>query len=440
MSYLPPDSPTFAGDDASELFSGVLGDGRTAAVRYALDDALELWWDRSQLPSTQLLRDGLLALEAGRTLDEAQTGLLLRAALAYRRGMVTALRYQNDPERTAVILSDALLEQENPLTVDELAQLATVDAGSERWLPALVNALREATDSADDVRRTQASSLLEILVGGHGELVDAGQWSVRAAARQEPPRFRRIWLYLLWLALPVVLVAGGIWLAQQWRSRDMIQVAAGSYPVAGAGGDRLVTLAAYAIDRTEVTNAAYRRCVDAGKCSPPASFASAQHLDYYLNPAFNQYPVIAVDWAAASAYCRYTGGRLPTAEEWEVAASFAPATQRRYRYPWGDQFEVQRANGAPAGLGDTLTVGSYTPGGDSPLGLKDAAGNVAEWTVTAGDGGYITKGGSYEDDPAALAAGAEREVAPGLSALWLGVRCAANAPGSSTPTSNSASN
>ena len=205
MSYLPPDSPTFAGEDAFEQFSGILGDGRTAAVRYALDDALELWWDLSQLPSTQLLRDGLLALEAGRTLDEAQTGLLLRAALSYRRGMVTALRYQNDPERTAVILSDALLDPENPLTVDELAHLATADDRSELWLPALVNALREATDSADSVRREQALAWLEVLVDDQGELVDVSQWQARAAAGQEQPRFKQIWMYLLWLALPVAI-------------------------------------------------------------------------------------------------------------------------------------------------------------------------------------------------------------------------------------------
>lgn len=45
-------------------------------------------------------RDSLLLLEAGHQLDEAQRSLLLRSTLAYRRGLLTALRYQTDPERT----------------------------------------------------------------------------------------------------------------------------------------------------------------------------------------------------------------------------------------------------------------------------------------------------------------------------------------------------
>ena len=59
-----------------------------------------------------------------------------------------------------------------------------------------------------------------------------------------------------------------------------------------------------------------------------------------------------------------------------------PARGRQYTYPWGDQFQVQRANSQATGIGDTQMVGSYQPIGDSPWGASDMAGNVAEWTAS----------------------------------------------------------
>jgi len=99
------------------------------------------------------------------------------------------------------------------------------------------------------------------------------------------------------------------------------------------------------------------------------------------------------------AYCTHRGGRLPTEDEWIVAASGARGT----RYPWGDTGAVCRraawglADGPCAhGARGPDTVGAHA-GGDSALGVHDLAGNVAEW-VRAADGRGVVLGGSFRTE------------------------------------------
>ena len=123
---------------------------------------------------------------------------------------------------------------------------------------------------------------------------------------------------------------------------------------------------AFWIDRVEVTNTRYGVCVEAGACSLPSgkAFGDATKADH---------PVTIVSWTQAAAYCRWVGKRLPTEAEWEKAARGADGR----RYPWGDRFEPDHVNaGYTAG---TAAVGGY-PGGASPYGVLDMAGNVWEWT------------------------------------------------------------
>jgi iron(II)-dependent oxidoreductase len=74
-----------------------------------------------------------------------------------------------------------------------------------------------------------------------------------------------------------------------------------------------VYLDAFWIDRTEVTNEQYRKCMEAGACNEPRYWDD----DVYNDP---DQPVVGVSWEEAGAYAAWVGGRLPTEAEWEKAA------------------------------------------------------------------------------------------------------------------------
>lgn len=107
-----------------------------------------------------------------------------------------------------------------------------------------------------------------------------------------------------------------------------------------------------------------------------------------------QLPVVNVDWWAAYAFSSWAGGRLPTAEEWEGAAS----GQGQRLYPWGDSFASAQPVTGERALGGP-TAPSPGDGDETPEGLLALGGNVSEWTgsVSAAAGAYavVVKGGNY---------------------------------------------
>lgn len=135
-----------------------------------------------------------------------------------------------------------------------------------------------------------------------------------------------------------------------------------------------VDLNAYFMDKIEVTNAMYVRCVQAGVCDPPKTTKSETRQAYFNTAEFNDYPVVYVTWGNAKQYCDWAGRRLPSEAEWEYAARGNTLNT----YPWGDEKpDGTRANFSYM-VGDTTRVGSY-PHGASPFGILDMAGNVNEW-------------------------------------------------------------
>lgn len=198
-----------------------------------------------------------------------------------------------------------------------------------------------------------------------------------------------------------------------------------------------VTLSPFYIDRTEVTVAAYGRCVSSGACSAP-------EVDQACNWRVrrrNDHPVNCVDWMQASAYCAWTGGRLPTEAEWEFAAR---GTDDRV-FPWGQEPpSAQLCWSGRNYRSGTCAVGTF-PGGASPFGVLDMAGNVWEWTSdwygmhtaaaatnpTGARAGrsHVARGGAwYGHDAARVRATYRNWFSPGDHFDYVGFRCARDVP------------
>jgi len=109
-----------------------------------------------------------------------------------------------------------------------------------------------------------------------------------------------------------------------------------------------------------------------------------RHFDQWV-PLEPSRPVIHVNWYEAEAYCCWTGRRLPTEAEWEVAAAAefdsngAGLSRRKRRFPWGDEPPTpEHANLNWRALG-CIDVGAL-PASDSAFGCRQMIGNVWEWT------------------------------------------------------------
>jgi formylglycine-generating enzyme required for sulfatase activity len=164
---------------------------------------------------------------------------------------------------------------------------------------------------------------------------------------------------------------------------------------------RTVSLSAFTIDRTEVTNADFASWLDTvpGLVVESGRLVRASgELLLDLHPAFSglsayagrlrarpgqaNRPVVQVTWAAARRYCEAQGKRLPTEAEWERAAR-GPAGAA---FPWGERRPscesavFARGSGqACSSPGGGPSEAGATSGDRSVEGVLDLAGNVSEW-------------------------------------------------------------
>jgi formylglycine-generating enzyme required for sulfatase activity len=181
--------------------------------------------------------------------------------------------------------------------------------------------------------------------------------------------------------------AAGVTQVSETDGMTMVFVPAGQFIMGSDASDpeadpdekpqHTLQLDAYWIDRTEVTNAMYRRCVEAGGCTAP------MHSSHYSITKYADHPIGGVTWFQAGEYCIWAGRRLPTEAEWEKAAR---GTDGRL-YPWGNDAPDDKLLNFAGNMGDTSAVGSY-PVGASPYGALDMAGNVWEWVADGYDANY----------------------------------------------------
>ncbi len=157
-----------------------------------------------------------------------------------------------------------------------------------------------------------------------------------------------------------------------------------------------VTLPDFYIDKFEVTNKQYKEFCDQMR---GGQYPSNPWWDQDYFNSKQEWPVVGVSWNDAAAYADWAGKkRLPTEAEWEKAASWDASTQRKRRWPWGDepvaQGHANLATDNSAKQGHTTKVGEM-PDSASAYGVQDMAGNVLEWVMDY----YLPYEGNTHPDP-----------------------------------------
>ena len=208
---------------------------------------------------------------------------------------------------------------------------------------------------------------------------------------------------------------------------------AGEYP------QQRVDVAPFALDANEVSNQRYAQCVARKTCAPidyeACEVRTPQGLQIALRvPKLMRQPdrpVVCLSRAMASRFCASEGGRLPSAEEWELAAR---GTRDGRLFPWGDSWDPALANWGELDVTRTVVPGKLDgfvwtapvgalPEGASPFGLLDMAGNVSEW-VAPSRPGEEARGASFADPAYSLRVTKRFAIDESARRTDVGARCA----------------
>jgi sulfatase modifying factor 1 len=289
----------------------------------------------------------------------------------------------------------------------------------------------------------------------------------------------------------------------------MVPIQAGTFHMGQADEDvaatqinfnKQVTIGAFFMDDSEISNNEYRQFVDAIMLDSLSILGEdyvmnelypdttvwvkdfAHHMGdpllvyYWSHPAFDNFPVVGVDWEAARFFARWRTAylndfragqgewpmpdfRLPSEAEWEYAARGGRALAK---YPWGNpyirndigcmlaNFKPGRGNYFDDGYAYTAPVYSFF---SNDWGLFNMAGNVSEWCEDAFNASAyplvwdlnptyndneqplkVIRGGSWKDIAYFLETGTRTYEHKDSTRAYIGIRCAMTYLGRSTGT------
>ena len=135
-----------------------------------------------------------------------------------------------------------------------------------------------------------------------------------------------------------------------------------------------VKVASFWIDKYEVTNMDFLDFVVA-KSYDAEGVKEGKDWRSLMTPDKVLVPVQYITWNDAAAYCKAAEKRLPTEEEWEMAARGPDGRG----YPWGNDWIDGKSNTAEAGFLKPVEIGQFDD--VSQFGVHDMLGNVREWTA-----------------------------------------------------------
>ncbi len=383
-------------------------------------------------------------------LDDEDRVYLERRALTwllfeerYDQALPRAVALLEDGRATDV--ADDLLDRVEQLVLDLLSEGRVEDL--ERPLLAYRDATEGRAVVGDRSRRLLQRATRALRADGQ-RLLDEGDPS-RAAGRFRLALELSPGDPLLARSLARTQPRAGRVITWPGDGREMVWIPGGDVRIGASVGDsdaeadelpaREVSLDGFWIDRTEVTNRQYRRCVEVGVCTPPAERTA------FDDPNQGDHPVLFVTWFQARSYSRWAGKRLPSESEWESAARAGTATP----YPWGLLWEAGRCNGyGVAGAdrwGGSSPVASFQP---NRWNVFDLTGNAGEWVgdlyhrdyraaprdgrpwtqLTGGptDRERVVRGGGWDDLPSRLRVSHRVDRRPDEVSRAVGFRCVAD--------------
>jgi hypothetical protein len=165
---------------------------------------------------------------------------------------------------------------------------------------------------------------------------------------------------------------------------------------------------AFSIDRTEVTVGAYRLCVELGPCWAPEFRHNTRRAEctWATTADADKLPINCVTLSEAETFCRWINARLPTEDEWELAAAGPDDTPPPLR-------STRDHCRQPCAVGSQAFD-------KSPAGAVDMYSNLSEMTASG-----VARGDSFDEKVITSAALSDRKtLSPELEDATVGFRCA----------------